>query len=158
MAATFKRKIFFYIVLTEKFDFDLKSINRSALQEPWNRINSRCLDTVESVESQAAFSSVSGNLCQRFVFVFAQAHTHVPPIIHGAWNGVSAPFCLWTNVCAQLAPDKTRFCVLCSVMILRVTVVNLPSQLDLQRVEFCSVCVPGDPRRTGTRQTTGYMS
>lgn len=37
-------------------------------------------------------------------------------------------------------------------------VVNPLSQLDLPSVESCSVCVPGDPHRTGIRQTTGYMS
>lgn len=43
--------------------------------------------------SQAHFAFlmiVFGNMGQQFVLLFAQAHSHVPPIIHGARNGVCA--------------------------------------------------------------------
>lgn len=120
-------------------------------------INPRCLGTVESV-CRVTGSFCCLHLCLRkhlskiCVCTCLGPHPCTP---HPTWSlewGECATLCSNKCLCSTCARQNSTLCDIPGAA------ADPSSQHDLRRVEFCSVCVPGDPRRTGIRQTTGYMS
>ena len=125
---------------------------------------------------------VMGFLMMNFLFPLFhfQAYTHVSPIVYGAWNGVSYHVllaglypistrcihkdnihccpCVNKNIVKRIEQASGR-CLLLTASVS--TVGGWPTTaptMHCSLLMLCSRWVSGDPRHTGTRQTTGYLS